>query len=135
MKKVSILIALISLSVSPFEDSYSQEVYVVSSQPRFVTTNQRQCNLETIRVDNGQSGALIGGIAGGVIGNQLGKGSSRDTATAVGVVTGAMVGNRVGQDQIAYETREVCRTIPVTIERGEIVTFSYRGRVFTHIFE
>ena len=135
MRYTSCFIVLISLGMAPFEDSYCQEVYVVSSQPRFVTTNQRQCDLEAVRVDNSESSALIGGIAGGVIGNQLGKGSSRDTATAVGVVTGAMVGNRLGQDQATYETREVCRTVPVTIQKGEVVTFSYRGRVFSHIFD
>lgn len=73
MRYTSFFIVLISLGMAPFEHSYCQEVYVVSSQPRFVTTNQRQCDLETVRVDNRESSALIGGIAGGMIGNQLAK--------------------------------------------------------------
>lgn len=112
---------------------YAQDVYVISVQPKLVTVQQRQCRLEQVRVDNSGTGAVIGGIAGGVIGNQV-KGSGKEAATAVGAITGAIVGSRIGQDQVSYETREVCEYVPTTVQQGETVTFSYRGRQFTHTF-
>ena len=120
--------------VSP-EQASAQDVQVLSIQPRFVSVVQRQCRIEQVRVDNSAPGTVIGGIAGGVIGNQVGKGSGRDAATAVGVITGAMVGNRIGQDQATYENREICENVQVSRQQGEVVTFSYRGRVFTQAFD
>lgn len=117
------------------ERAFAQDVQVLSIQPRFVSVVQRQCRIEQVRVDNSNPGTVIGGIAGGVIGNQMGKGSGRDAATAVGVITGAMVGNRIGQDQATHENREICENVQVSRQQGEIVTFSYRGRVFIQAFD
>lgn len=134
-KKMRILIALLLVLAVPSHstDVYAQDVYVISVQPKLVTIQQRQCRVEQVRVDNSGAGAVIGGIAGGVIGNQV-KGSGKEAATAVGAITGAMVGSRIGQDQVTYENREVCEYVPTTVQQGETVTFSYRGRQFTHTF-
>jgi len=135
--KSSLLLSvfIVSLACVRSEQASAQDVQVLSVQPRFVSVIQRQCRIEQVRVDNSAPGAVIGGIAGGVIGNQVGKGSGRDAATAVGVITGAMVGNRIGQDQATYENREVCENVQVSRQQGEIVTFNYRGRVFSQAFD
>lgn len=128
-----IALPLILSAYSHSPNAQAQDVYVISVQPKLVTIQQRQCRIEQVRIDNSGTGAVIGGIAGGVIGNQV-KGSGRDAATAVGAITGAMVGSRIGQDQVSYENREVCEFVPTTVQQGETVTFSYRGRTFTHTF-
>jgi uncharacterized protein YcfJ len=108
---------------------------VVSVQPRMVTIQQQQCQEVVVRSDNSGVGTVIGGVTGGIVGNQVGKGSGRDAATIAGVVIGGMVGNRIGQDQAEYTTRQQCTYTPVQVQRGEIVTFRYRDRIFSHTFE
>jgi uncharacterized protein YcfJ len=112
-----------------------QSAEVVRIEPRMVTVQQQQCQEVVVRSDNSGVGTVIGGVAGGIIGNQVGGGSGRDAATIAGVVIGGMVGNRIGQDQSNYQTGQQCVSVPVNIQRGEIVTFRYRGKVFSHVFE
>jgi uncharacterized protein YcfJ len=108
---------------------------VVRVEPRMVTVQQQQCQEIVVRSDNSGVGTVIGGVTGGIVGNQVGKGSGRDAATIAGVVIGGMVGNRIGQDQAEYTTRQQCTLTPVQVQRGEIVTFRYNGRIFTQTFE
>jgi uncharacterized protein YcfJ len=128
MKKVLFGLLLVS------SISYAQDVYVVSSQPRFVTTNQQQCRTVAVYEDNSGVGTVIGAIAGGVIGHQIGGGFGRDVATVLGTGIGASVGQRIGQDQRQVVNKQVCDLVPVTIQQGEVVTFNYKGRVFTQVF-
>jgi uncharacterized protein YcfJ len=114
--------------------SAAQEVYVVSVQPRYSTVYQQQCQQVQVREDNSGVGSVIGLIAGGIIGNQVGGGTGRDIATVIGAGVGASVGNRIGQDQAATSQRQVCQQVPATVQTGEVVTFNYRGRVFTQVF-
>jgi len=125
MKKIVILLSLVSTS------AFAQEVHVISVQPKFVTIYQQQCQQVQVQSDNSGVGTVIGGIAGGIIGNQVGKGSGRDAATVAGAIVGGMVGNRIGSDQTENQVRQQCTSVPVQVQRGEIVTFSYKGRVFT----
>jgi uncharacterized protein YcfJ len=131
MKKLMFGLATLSVAAS----AVAQDVQVVSVQPRWVTTQQQQCQQVQVRQDNSTIGTVIGGVAGGILGNQVGGGRGRDLATAAGAVTGAVVGNRIGQDQGSYTTRQECTMVPVTMQKGEIVTFNYKGRVFTQAFE
>jgi uncharacterized protein YcfJ len=108
---------------------------VVSVQPRMVTIQQQQCQEVVVRSDNSGVGTVIGGVTGGIVGNQVGGGSGKDVATIAGVVIGGMVGNRIGQDQANYTTRTQCTMTPVQVQRGEIVTFRYNGRIFSQTFE
>ena len=108
---------------------------VVSVQPRMVTIQQQQCQEVVVRSDNSGVGTVIGGVTGGIVGNQVGGGSGKDAATIAGVVIGGMVGNRIGQDQANYTTRTQCTMTPVQVQRGEIVTFRYNGRIFSQTFE
>lgn len=128
MKKI--LAGLLFVSTA----ALAQDVYVMSVQPRFSTVYQQQCQVVSVREDNSGVGTVIGLIAGGIIGNQVGGGSGRDIATVIGAGVGASVGNRIGQDQATNSQRQVCQNVPITVQSGETVTFSYKGRVFTHIF-
>lgn len=128
MKKLGYLFLLFS-SVA-----IAQDVYVVSVQPRYTTIQQQQCQTVSVREDNSGVGTLIGAVAGGIIGNQVGGGSGRDIATVLGAGIGASVGNRIGQDQASTTQKQVCQMVPITVQSGEVVTFNYRGRTFTHIF-
>ena len=117
------------------QPAVAQDVRVVQIQPRYITQYQQQCQQVQVRVDNSGVGTVIGGVTGGIVGNQVGRGSGRDAATVAGAIIGGMVGNRIGQDQVQYETRQECQSVPVTVQQGEIVTFEYRGRRFSQTFE
>jgi uncharacterized protein YcfJ len=128
MKKVLFGLLLVSGSV------LAQEVYVVSTQPRYVTVQKQQCNAVNVTENNSNIGTVLGAVAGGVIGHQIGGGFGRDVATVLGTGIGATVGQRIGQDQQQTVTKQVCDMVPVTVQQGETVTFNYRGRVFTQVF-
>lgn len=113
----------------------ADEVYVVSTQPRYVTTYQQQCEQVQVYKDNGNVGTVIGGVAGGLVGSTIGKGSGNTAATIAGAVIGGSVGNSLGAEQGRMETKQVCRNIPITVQQGESVTFNYKGRTFTQIFQ
>jgi uncharacterized protein YcfJ len=108
---------------------------VIRVEPRMITVQQQQCQEVVVRNDNSGVGTVIGGVAGGIIGNQVGKGSGNTAATIAGAMVGGVVGNRIGQDQATYSTRQQCTMTPVNVQQGEIVTFRYRGRIFSHTFE
>jgi uncharacterized protein YcfJ len=130
MKKIlAIFLLLPSLAMA------QQFAEVIRVEPRMVTVQQQQCQEVVVRNDNSGVGTIIGGVTGGIVGNQVGGGSGRDAATIAGVIIGGMVGNRIGQDQAEYSTRQHCTITPVQVQQGEIVTFRYRGRVFSQTFE
>lgn len=115
----------------------AQDVYVVSVQPRLVTVFQQQCQQVQVQrpaTSGNTAGGVLGALAGAALGNQVGGGSGRDIATAAGAVIGYQVGRGESQPGgIEYQT--VCNQVPVTVQRGETVTFSYKGRRFTQTFE
>ena len=130
MKKVLIGLCMISGVAS------AQEVYVMSVQPRYVTIQQRQCQMrEYIREGNSGSGTGIGAVAGGLLGSTIGSTSGDHIAgTVIGALIGGTIGSEVSREPGRIEQREVCSYVPVTVQQGEIVTFNYRGRVFTQTF-
>lgn len=115
----------------------AQDVYVVSQQPRLVTVYQQQCQQVQVQrpaTSGNTAGGVLGALAGAALGNQVGSGSGRDIATAAGAVIGYQVGRGESQPGgIDYQT--VCNQVPVTVQRGETVTFVYKGRRFTQTFE
>ena len=132
MKKVavSMFLALVS-SVSLAQEFAS----VVNVQPRFVTVQQRQCEMREVARDNSRGDTAIGALAGGAIGSTIGRNSNdRLVGGIAGALIGGAIGNEVGKDGARAEVREVCRYIPVTVQQGSVVTFSYRGQVFTQTF-
>jgi uncharacterized protein YcfJ len=110
---------------------------VVRVEPRMVTLQQQQCQEVLVQVPGSSgntAGGVLGAIAGAAIGNQIGGGSGKDIATVVGGVVGYQVGR--GEATAATTERRVqCTLMPVQVQRGEIVTFRYRDRIFTQTFE
>lgn len=107
---------------------------LVSVQPNMVTTLQQTC--ESIPVSrpvyHNDAGMILGTLAGAAIGNQFGGGSGKQIAT----VTGAILGAHYGRGEPVYggvQYQNVCSRVPVTSQRGEIVTFRYNGKLFSQI--
>ena len=130
MKKVLVGLCMVSGLAA------AQEVYVVSAQPRFVTIQQPQCQThEVIRDGRSGSNTAIGAVAGGLLGSTLGGNRNDHLAGGVvGALIGGAIGNEVSREPARVEQREVCSYVPATVQQGEIVTFNYRGRVFTQTF-
>lgn len=151
MKKLVFGLCLISSTAWAYGDS----AQVVNVQPKYVTSYSKQCHIEQVPVTRtapqggvfdgtgaalkGDGDALAGAIIGGVIGNQFGKGDGKKAATVAGVIIGSNMANGTANAQggtyTEYVNREVCRNVPQQIQRGEIVTFSYKGRQFTVTFD
>jgi len=131
MKKVFIISMLVSVGAA-----MAQEVYVMSVQPRLVTVTQQQCQVqEVVREGNNGSGTAIGAVAGGLLGSTLGGNRNDHLAgTVIGALIGGAIGNEMSREPARVEQRQVCRYVPVQVQQGEIVTFNYRGRVFTQTF-
>jgi len=110
---------------------------VVHVQPRMVTTHEQVCEQVAVQrpaYSTNHAGTILGAIAGAALGNQVGGGSGKVIATASGAVIGAHLGR--GEPQPGgYEYQNVCRTVPVTHQRGEVVTFKYKGKTFSQVFE
>lgn len=132
MKKI--LTAILFVPAMGMAQQYAE---VVRVEPRLVTTHEQQCQQIAVHrpaTQGNTAGGVLGALAGAAIGNQIGGGSGRDIATAAGAVIGYQAGR--GEPQPAgVEYRTVCEYRPVTQQRGETVTFSYRGRIFTQVFE
>ena len=130
MKKVLIGLFMVSGLAS------AQEVYVMSVQPRYVTVQQRQCQIrEYIREGNSGSGTGIGAVAGGLLGSTIGSTHGDHLAgVVIGALVGGAIGNEVSKEPGRIEQREVCTYVPVQVQQGEIVTFNYREHVFTQVF-
>ena len=113
----------------------AQDVYVVNVQPRLVTVQQQQCNMQEFHREGSSGSGTVGAVAGGLLGSTLGSNRNDQLAgTVIGALIGGAIGNEVGRDSARIEQRQVCRYVPVQVQQGEIVTFSYRGRVFTQTF-
>jgi uncharacterized protein YcfJ len=114
-----------------------QYAEVVQVEPRMVTIQQQQCQEVLVQVpgtSGNAAGGVIGAIAGAAIGNQIGGGSGKDIATVVGGIVGYQAGR--GEPTAATTERRIqCAFFPVTVQRGETVTFRYNGRLFTQTFE
>lgn len=130
-KSIALLFATIA-SVSNAQGYMDQSVQVVSVQPKYMTTYQKHCTQTMLTPsDNSGVGTVLGGIAGGIIGNQVGRGDGNTAATVAGAVIGGMVGNRIGQDQVNQNVATQCTNVPVQRQVGEIVTVSYKGRLYS----
>ena len=136
MAKYLITVAALLTSLTAGAQNY-HSVEIVRIDPRMVTTYHQQCRevaVQSAPTQGNAAGGVLGALAGAAIGNQIGGGSGRDIATAAGAVLGYQVGRGESQPgSIAYRT--VCESVPVTQQRGETVTFRYRGRVFSQTFD
>ena len=129
MKKLLTILLALPLT------ALAQDVYVVNVQPRLVTVQQQQCNVQEFHREGSSGSGTVGAVAGGLLGSTLGSNRNDQLAgTVIGALIGGAIGNEVGREPTRIEQRQVCRYIPVQIQQGETVTFSYRGRVFTQSF-
>ena len=130
MKKLLTILLALPMSVVA-----AQDVYVGNVQPKFITVQQQQCQVQEFHRDSSSGSGTIGAVAGGLLGSTLGSNRNDQLAgTVIGALIGGAIGNEVGREPTRIEHRQVCRYIPVQVQQGEIVTFSYRGRVFTQTF-
>lgn len=110
---------------------------VINVKPNMVTVNEQRCEQVAVQrpaTSGDTAGGIFGAIAGAAIGNQIGGGSGKDIATAAGAVIGSQVGR--GQPQAGgVEYQNVCRVVPMSVQRGEVVTFRYQGRIFSQKFD
>lgn len=137
MKRFAISAILLVATASALAQHYDHStVEIVRVEPRMVTTYQQQCRevaVQTAPTQGNNAGGVLGALAGAALGNQIGGGSGRDIATAAGAVIGYQVGRGDAQPGgVAHRT--VCESVPVTVQRGETVTFRYRGRLFSQTF-
>jgi uncharacterized protein YcfJ len=110
---------------------------VIRIEPNMIVMQQQQCQEVLVQVPGSSgnaAGGVLGAIAGAAIGNQIGGGSGRDIATVVGGVVGYQAG-RGEPTAPTVERRVQCTMAPVQVQRGEIITFRYRNRIFTQTFE
>jgi uncharacterized protein YcfJ len=139
MTRLAILFALFAAAAPAAMAQYNNysTVEIVRVEPRMITTYQQQCRevaVNTPATSGNAAGGVLGAIAGAAIGNQIGNGSGRDIATVVGGVIGYQAGRGESQPGgISYRT--VCESVPVITQRGETVTFRYRGRLFSQTFD
>lgn len=120
-------------STAAVAQSVNQDVaVVVGRQPKFSTMYQQVCTQVPVERRSQGGGGVVGAIVGAAIGNQIGGGSGRDIATAAGAVIGGQLGSQNDVSSIEMQTR--CSQQPIQYQQGEIVTFEYRGRRFTQIF-
>ena len=77
----------------------------------------------------------MGGLAGAAIGSTIGH-NHRDSLVGgvVGAIVGGAIGNEVAKGPSTVEQRQVCSYVPVTMQQGRVVTFSYQGMTFTQQF-
>lgn len=122
---------LIGVLVFPFSAKSQEVAVVVNKQPRYITSYQQICNQVPVE-RRSQGGGVVGAIVGAAIGNQIGGGSGRDIATAAGAVIGGQLGSQNEGSQVELQTR--CSQQPVQTLVGEIITFEYKGRRFTQVF-
>jgi len=112
--------------------TYGQEVVeFVSSEPNMVYEIVDVCTTRQV-VKNRNDINIIGAIAGGIIGNQVGGGNGKTAATALG----AVLGSRVATDVSPRIVEEVnCFPETRQIQRGEKVTFRYKGKLITQVID
>jgi uncharacterized protein YcfJ len=124
------------LTISTLSAMAQDVATVISTQPRYVTVQQRQCGVqEVVRQNDGTEGKVIGGLAGAALGSTIGhNGRDRLAGGVVGALVGGAIGNEVSKGPAQVEQRQVCSYVPVTVQQGRIVTFSYQGMTFSQQF-
>ena len=121
-----------SITRVQYNNAPTDVAVVVSRQPRFATAYQQVCTQVPVE-RRSQGGGAVGAILGAAVGNQIGDGRGRDIATAAGAVIGAQLGSQNDGATVEMQTR--CSQQPQQVLVGEAVTFEYRGRRFTQVFQ
>jgi len=109
------------------------DVVVVGTTPRYVTIYQKQCEVKDIFIQKSSSSTLVGGVIGGLLGHQVGNGSGKTAATIAGAIIGSDIANKNSEPKLIQ--REYCTEVPIQVQKGETVTFEYKGRIFRQTFD
>ena len=144
MKKLLVMITFFVVGLwtgAAYAGNYG-EAEVIDIQPIYRTQYNRVCHDEYVTVDRqyvqqNTGNTVVGAIIGGAIGNQFGGGKGKDAMTVLGAIVGADVANRQNGNSITrqeVEKQTVCTQEPTRIQAGEVITFKYRGRIFTQTF-
>lgn len=136
-----------SMAASAGHGRFEDRARVISVTPQVERVNVpvQECRTEYVRESyyennrRSNGGAIIGTIAGGLIGSRFGGGDGRLVTTAVGAGLGAVIGDRHANRNVRghqrVEERPVERCVAVdrweTVNRGYLVDYKYRGRVYT----
>lgn len=131
MRKILCCIGVLMSLPAAAQNVINDVAIVVQKQPRYVTSYQPVCTQVPVE-RRSQSGGAVGAILGAAIGNQIGGGHGREIATAAGAVIGGQMGS---QNDTTVEIQTRCTQQAVQVLAGEIVTFEYRGRRFTQVFQ
>ncbi|MBE0492163.1 MAG: glycine zipper 2TM domain-containing protein [Sulfurospirillum sp.] len=149
MKKVSLILVALALSLSAESFSITQNIKVTNSRPIYETVTKqipyqecRDIQVPTRGAYRSNSsdpiGTLIGGVAGGILGNQVGKGNGRTVATIGGAIVGSLVGNNLSNnrgdyyEESSYQMQQRCGTRYETNHVREFVGYEniahFQGR-------
>lgn len=145
---VSLVLSSASMTATAGHDRFEDRARVISVTPQVERINVpvQECRTEYVRESyyedrrNSNGGAIVGTIAGGLIGSRFGGGSGRLISTAVGAGLGAVIGDRHdnrysqgGRERIETRPVESCVSVDRwdTVNRGYLVDYKYRGRVYT----
>ena len=129
MKYILVILSMMMFSVSALaEDS----IQIISRTPRFITVESPVCSKQHV-AHQPRNTNIVGAIAGGIIGNQIGGGNGKTVATAIGAVIGSNVASAKSQPVIREET--VCVYEKRQVQQGEYVTFLYKGKTTTQLFD
>lgn len=128
MKKSVFIIIGAMASTSVFAQDMAE---VIRVSPKYVNRRVEICTTYQV-VKESSNVNIIGAIAGGLLGNQIGGGNGQTAAAALGAVIGSQVGTNKGS-RIVEEVR--CEPHIEQIQQGEMVTFQYKGRIFTQHFD
>ena len=128
MKKSVFIIIGAMASTSVFAQDVAE---VISVTPRYVNRRVEICTTYQV-VKESPNVNILGAIAGGLLGNQVGGGNGQTAAAALGAVIGSQVGTNKGS-RIVEEVR--CEPQIENIQQGEMVTFRYKGRIFTQLID
>jgi len=124
------LCAITFFSVGFFTNcAYAQEevATVENVKPRFVTVYRRVCEAVPNQNTISDVDPLIGGVVGGIAGHQIGNGSGQTAATIIGTILGQRVARNIQMGPRCWEE-------PFQEQRGSVVTFRYKGQIFSHTF-
>jgi len=127
---------------APVHDRYARILSVKAirepvTEPRQVCHAEQYQREAPVQDSNRVAGTVVGGLLGGVLGNQIGSGRGNTAATVAGALAGGYAGNKVQQNlqqrDLVTDTRTVCNTEDVPVEKtvGYTVRYSLDGRIGT----
>ena len=121
MKKLLILVALISFNASAQEVRYANVVSVTPLTDNVKVIKQQCGGSAGYHEENSFVGKIVGGLTGLFIGSNVGKGKGRTAAQIGGTAIGVAVGNAYDNDQSIQPNCRAIETYEPTYGGFEVV--------------